>query len=55
MKSERLKREIDKNLRLGNALGLTGTPSYVVGNRVLSGAVGYDELKKAIAEARNEG
>jgi protein-disulfide isomerase len=55
MKSERLKREIDKNLRLGNALGLTGTPSYVVGNRILSGAVGYDELKKAIEEARNKG
>ena len=55
MKSERLKREIDKNLRLGNALGLTGTPSYVVGNRILSGAVGYDELKKAIEEARKAG
>ena len=36
----------------GRALGLTGTPAYVVGNRILSGAVGYDEMKKAIAEAR---
>jgi protein-disulfide isomerase len=55
MKSERFKAEIERNLKLGNALGLTGTPSYVVGDRILSGAVGYDELKKAIAEARAAG
>lgn len=52
MKTARFKAEIEKNLKLGSALGLTGTPSYVVGDRILSGAVGYDELKKAIAEAR---
>lgn len=47
-----LKAEIRKNLDLGRALGLTGTPSYIVGDRVLSGAVGYDALKAAVAEAR---
>jgi protein-disulfide isomerase len=47
-----LKAEVKKNLELGRALGLTGTPSYVIGNRILSGAVGYDKLKEAIAEAR---
>ncbi len=47
-----LRAEIKKNLDLGRALGLTGTPSYVVGNRILSGAVGYDALKAAVAEAR---
>ncbi|GGE08885.1 hypothetical protein GCM10011529_14140 [Polymorphobacter glacialis] len=50
--SPALKAEIKKNLDLGRALGLTGTPSYVVGDRILSGAVGYDELKKAVAQAR---
>lgn len=50
-----LKAEIKKNLDLGRALGLTGTPSYVIGNRVLSGAVGVDGLKQAIAEARAAG
>lgn len=44
--------EISRNIELGEALGLSGTPSYVVGNRVLVGAVGYDKLKEAIAEAR---
>ena len=47
-----LKAEIKKNLDLGRALGLTGTPSYVVGNQILSGAIGYDRLKQAVAEAR---
>ena len=44
--------EIDANLALAKVLGLSGTPSFVVGDRVLSGAVGYDALKQAVAEAR---
>jgi protein-disulfide isomerase len=52
LSSSTLKAELQKNLELGRALGLTGTPAYVTGDRILSGAVGYDELKKAIAEAR---
>ena len=52
LSSKAIEAEIRKNLDLGRALGLTGTPSYVVGNRILSGAVGYDELKAAIEEAR---
>jgi protein-disulfide isomerase len=50
--SPALKAEIKKNLELGRALGLTGTPSYVVGDQILSGAVGYEKLKDAVAAAR---
>ncbi|WP_353216303.1 DsbA family protein [Sandarakinorhabdus sp.] len=49
-----LKAEVDRNLALGRNLGLTGTPSYIVGNRILSGAVGFDRLKEAVAAARAE-
>ncbi len=52
LNSKALRGEIEKNISLGRALGLTGTPSYVVGDKILSGAVGYDALKQAIAEAR---
>ncbi len=52
LKSPALKAEITRNLELGRALGLTGTPSYVIGNQILSGAVGYDKLKGAVATAR---
>lgn len=44
--------ELTRNLELGRALGIGGTPSYIVGNRVLPGAVGYAQMKAAIAEAR---
>jgi protein-disulfide isomerase len=45
-------REIESNLELQRALGLNGTPAWIIGDRIFAGAVGYDELKKAIAEAR---
>ncbi len=44
--------EIMANLQLQSALRLSGTPSWVVGDKLLAGAVGYDALKAAIAEAR---
>jgi protein-disulfide isomerase len=44
--------ELKKNFQLAGQLGATGTPLFVIGNRVLNGAVGYDMLKQAIAEAR---
>jgi protein-disulfide isomerase len=47
--------ELKKNFQLAGALGATGTPLFVVGNRVINSAVGYDELKKAVEEARAKG
>jgi len=35
-------------LKLGEGLSINGTPSYVIGDEVVVGAVGYDELKKRI-------
>jgi protein-disulfide isomerase len=51
-KSADVEAEITRNLDLQRALQLSGTPSWVVGDKVLVGAVGYDTLKAAIAEAR---
>ncbi len=39
-------------LQMAQILGINGTPSYVVGNQLVVGAVGYDELKRRIAEER---
>ena len=50
--SAALKAELKRNLDLGRALGLSGTPSYIIGDRVLSGAVGLEALRGAISEAR---
>ena len=47
--------EIEANLAMAQSLEVTGTPTFVVGNRLLAGAVGYDALKAAIAAARAGG
>jgi protein-disulfide isomerase len=44
--------ELKRNLELAGQLGATGTPLFVVGDRVMNGAVGYEMLKDAIAAAR---
>jgi protein-disulfide isomerase len=37
---------------MARAVGATGTPTFVIGDQVLQGAVGYEALKAAVAEAR---
>jgi protein-disulfide isomerase len=44
--------ELSGNMRLAGQLGATGTPVFVVGDRVMNGAVGYETLKDAIDKAR---
>jgi protein-disulfide isomerase len=53
MQAPDISAEIENNMRLAQALQATGTPTWVVGDQVLSGAVGYDALKEAIARARS--
>ena len=46
--------ELKKNFQIAGQLGATGKPLFVVGDRVMNGAVGYDALKQAIAVAREK-
>ena len=46
--------ELRRNFQLAGQLGATGTPLFVVGNRVTNSAVAYDTLKKMIADARDK-
>jgi protein-disulfide isomerase len=43
--------EIDRNLDLGRALNITGTPGFVIGDQIVGGASSLDELKKYVANA----
>lgn len=52
LRAPEIDRELARNLTLQRQLDLSGTPAWVVGDKVLVGAVGYDALKAAIAEAR---
>ena len=47
--------ELKRNFQLAGQLGATGTPLFVIGNRVINAALGYDALKEAIAAARRKG
>jgi protein-disulfide isomerase len=49
-----LQSELQANHELARAIGATGTPTFVVGDQVLQGAVGYEALKAAIAQARSQ-
>jgi protein-disulfide isomerase len=51
--SSEARQELARNYQLARAINASGTPTFVVGDRVLQGAVGYAALKAAIAEARN--
>jgi protein-disulfide isomerase len=52
MNSDEAKATIEENMKLADALGVTGTPTYVVGNEVVVGAVGLDELRAKIKTER---
>ncbi len=52
MESAEAKASIQESFKLAEALGLNGTPSYVVGDDVVIGAVGLPALKEKINSAR---
>jgi protein-disulfide isomerase len=55
MAKPEVRQAIEENVQVADALGLTGTPSYVIGDDVVVGAVGFDELKTRIANVRKCG
>jgi protein-disulfide isomerase len=52
MGSDEVKKTIEENMKLAEALGVSGTPSYVVGEEVVVGAVGLDALREKINAER---
>jgi protein-disulfide isomerase len=52
MDSNEVGATIDEDFALARAIGINGTPGYVIGNAVVAGAIGLDGLKSQIATAR---
>ena len=52
MASPEAKATIEENFKLAEAMGMNGTPSYVIGKQIVVGAVGLDGLKEKIGLAR---
>ena len=50
--SEEVRATLEESFKLAEALGLNGTPSYVIGSDVVVGAVGLKALKEKVNNAR---
>jgi protein-disulfide isomerase len=58
LKTDMVSREVDdtieRNRRLAQALAITGTPAFVIGDTVVPGAVDLPTLKSLVAQARKK-
>jgi protein-disulfide isomerase len=52
MDDPRIQARIDANLALARSLGVSGTPAFVVGQKLVPGALELGDLKQLVAEAR---
>lgn len=50
--SPEVRATLEENFKLAEAMGMNGTPSYVIGKQVVVGAVGVEALKEKINIAR---
>lgn len=53
--SDGVRQVLARTLQAGEKLGISGTPSFVLGDGVLPGAVGIDTLKTVVASVRQCG
>jgi len=52
MNSPEVKTTINENMKLAEAIGVDGTPSYVIGDELIVGAIGFDKLQEKIVAAQ---
>lgn len=55
MKAPEIAALIKRNFDLAEALGISGTPAFIVGGAMAPGAVDLETLKKMVADARKAG
>ena len=54
MAAPEVEQALKANLALADALNIHGTPAFIVGDRIVPGAVGLDALKDMVADARKQ-
>jgi protein-disulfide isomerase len=52
MEEPQVSKAIQTSYDIAKALNITGTPTYIIGNEVIPGAIGLDQLKERIANMR---
>lgn len=53
--SQQAEAEIKSNLEMMQQVGFNGTPTFIIDDQILEGALGYDALKSAVEKARKRG
>lgn len=54
MSDSAISKQIEKNIQLGSEVGVRGTPLFIIGDKFFPGAMQYDEMNKAVKDARAE-
>lgn len=52
MGDERVAKSIQSSYAIAQALGISGTPTYIIGNEIIPGAIGIEGLRERIANMR---
>ncbi|WP_417448810.1 DsbA family protein [Kordiimonas sp.] len=52
MADKLVEKRITNTLSIGQDIGFSGTPGYIIGDDIVTGAEGYDRLKEAVDRAR---
>lgn len=52
MKDPGLEAAIERNHQIAREIGIEGTPAFIIGNRLVAGAVGKERLLEIVAEER---
>ena len=52
MKDPAIAQIIERNYQIANALGINGTPAFIIGNRLVPGAIDADAMAEIVREQR---
>lgn len=52
MRATKIQTAIELNFKLADALGIRGTPAFIIGDRLVPGAISIETLRDLIAKAR---
>ncbi|MDH3772306.1 MAG: DsbA family protein, partial [Nitrospirota bacterium] len=55
MNAPEVEAHLQVTMQLSQALGINGTPAFVIGDELVPGAVGLDQLRQLVAKARDGG
>ncbi|HEY8381812.1 MAG TPA: DsbA family protein [Microvirga sp.] len=55
MEAPEIRNALQTNVGLGDRLGLTGTPAFIIGDEIIPGAVGIEPLRQVVASVRQCG